>query len=105
MFFPIGTENLNAVYHECKHCSADWEIIGINLGLSVSTLAIIKRDNPTSCEHCMLQMVSKWLQKESEKCVPSWRSLCQALCDVNRSTADQIAENHNVTDYRKFKGY
>ena len=79
-------------------------MIGLELGVASTTLAIIKKDNPNSCEQCMLHMLQKWLKKENEKCIPSWRSLCQALHNVDRSTADQIAHKHDVTDYVKRKG-
>ena len=97
-------ENHGEVYQDCKHCSAQWDMIGLNLGVSSSTIAIINRDNHDSCERCMLQMLTKWLQKENEKCVPSWRSLCQALWDIDRSTAILIAEKHHVIDSMKQKG-
>ena len=49
----------------------------------------------------MLVMLSRWLKRENEMCVPSWRSLCQALLDIDRATANMIAEKHHVTDYIK----
>ena len=47
----------------------------------------------------MSEMLSKWLRKENEKSIPSWRSLCQAIYSVDRDTADQIAKKHHVADY------
>ena len=80
-------------------------MIGLNLGVASTTIAIIKRDNPDSCEQCMYQMLAKWLQRENEKCVPNWRGLCQSLeAEVGNSTADQIAEKYCVIDYKKQKG-
>ena len=52
----------------------------------------------------MFEMLAKWLKKENEKCIRSWRSLCQALCSVDKATADQIAEKHHVTDEENNKG-
>ena len=92
------------VYQECEHCSADWDMIGIKLGVSSTTIAIINRDHPNSSKLCMLHMLAKWLQRENDRCVPNWRTLCQALCAFNKSTADQIAEKHHVTDYMNMKG-
>ena len=97
----LGINDLNEVFQDCKHCSAKWEEIGLNLGVYHSTLDIIKTDNPLKCEKCMSEMLSKWLKKENEKCIPSWRSLCQALYNIDRSTADQIAEKHHITIYTK----
>ena len=80
-------------------------MIGLNLGVTSTTIAIIKTDNPNSCEQCMYEMLSKWLQRENEKCLPSWRSLCQSLCAVvGKSVADQIAKKYRVTDYSEEKG-
>ena len=52
----------------------------------------------------MSNMLAKWLQKVDEKIIPNWRRLCQALCDVDKATADRIAEKHHVTDYIKQEG-
>ena len=52
----------------------------------------------------MYQMLAKWLNKENEKYIPSWKSLCHALYNVDRATADEIAEKHHVTDYAKQEG-
>ena len=80
-------------------------MIGLHLGVASTTIAIINRDNPNSCEQCMYQMLAKWLQRENEKCVPNWRSLCQSLCAVvGKSAAHQIAKNPCVTDDSEEKG-
>ena len=80
-------------------------MIGLHLGIASTTIAIINRNNPNSCEQCMYQMLAKWLQRENEKCVPNWRSLCQSLrAEVGKFTADQIAEKYCVTDYSEEKG-
>ena len=104
MYF-IGINDLNDVFQECKQFSAKWDMIGLNLGIASTTIAIINRDNPNSCERCMYQMLAKWLQRENEKCVPNWRSLCQSLrAEVGKSPADQIAEKYCVIDYSEEKG-
>ena len=80
-------------------------MIGLNLGVASTTIAIINRNNPNNCEQCMYHMLAKWLQRENEKCVPNWRSLYQSLCaEVGKSTADKIAEKYRVTDYSEEKG-
>ena len=52
----------------------------------------------------MSEMLAKWLKRADETSIPNWRSLCQALHDVDRSTADQIAEKYHVADSIKQKG-
>ena len=82
-------------------------MIALNLGVVPTSIAIIKRDNPSSCEDCMFAMLAKWLKRENEKSVPNWKSLCQALSNVDISykpTADRIAKKYNVSDYNKKKG-
>ena len=92
------------MYQECKNCSAKWQTIGLNLGIPHYILDIIKKDNPADAEQCMSEMLAKWLKKVDEASIPNWISLCQAICDVDRSTADHIAQNHHITDYNKRKG-
>ena len=92
------------MFQECKHCSANWEEIGSNLGIPYFTLAIIKKDNPVDCKQCMSEMLANWLKRENEKSIPNWTSLCQALHRVHKPTADKIAKKHYVTDYAKQKG-
>ena len=60
------------MYQECNHCSAKWETIGLNLGIS---RYIIKKDNPADCEECMSEMLAKWLKKVDEASIPNWISL------------------------------
>ena len=98
LIYILGIDDFNKVYQECKQCSAKWEEIGLNLGISKSSLDIIQTDYH-NCEECMFEMLSKWLKKENAKCIPSWRSLCQAIYSVDRDTADQIAKKHHVGDY------
>ena len=53
----------------------------------------------------MYQMLAKWLQRESETCVPTWRNFSQALrTEVGKSTADHIALKYHVTDDSKQRG-
>ena len=99
-----GIHNHNDVYQECKHCSANWYTIGLNLGIPQYDLDIIKEDKPLNSKLCMSEMLARWLKRVDQKPIPSWRRLCQALCDVDKTTADQIAENYHVTDYNQQKG-
>ena len=78
-------------------------MIGLNLGVPQHTLVRINLDC-SNCTQCMSEMLAKWLQKVDETSIPSWRSLCQALFDVDRSTANQIAKKYHITDYNKQKG-
>ena len=105
MFYFIGINDLNEVYQECKQFSAKWDTIGLNLGVASTSIAIINRDNPNSCERCMYQMLTKWLQRENETCVPTWRNFSRALrTEVGKATADQISLKYHVTDGSKQRG-
>ena len=101
----IGIDDLNDVFQKCKHFSAKWDMIGLNLGVASTTIAIINRDNPNSCEQCMYEMLAKWLQRENGRCMPTWRSLCQSLeAEVGKSAAYEIAKKPCVTDHSEKKG-
>ena len=53
----------------------------------------------------MYQMLVKWLQRENETCVPTWRNFSRALrTEVGKSTADEIALKYHVTDCSKQRG-
>ena len=80
-------------------------MIGLHLGIASSTIAIIDRDYPNRCERCMYEMLAKWLQRENEKSVPTWRSLCQSVSAVEgKSAAHKITKKPCVTDDSEDKG-
>ena len=73
----------------------------MTLGLKDSTLSIIKENNPSSVEQCLLDSIKQWLQCNYDvkrHGPPSWRVLVAAIDDPagghNRALAMKIAEDH-----------
>ena len=72
-------------YVKRKH-AADWKDIGIELGLSLSTLNIIERDHPLKSEDSFIAMIDKWTQLTGDDA--TWKALEVALTNVNRQKLD-----------------
>ena len=65
-----------------KHAT-DWYDIGIELGLELDVLNIIKKDNPLECEACFQNTLDKWLKLNTDNA--TWKTLEVALTNVNRA--------------------
>ncbi len=71
----LGPDNLRAVLTELVDVCADWENVGLELGLNSGTLDGIKgpfKDH----RDCLRDMLKKWLNTSPG---PSWEGLVQAL--------------------------
>ena len=68
-----------------KH-AADWKNIGIELGLSLSTLDIIERDHPLKSEDSFMAMIDRWIQLTVNDA--TWKALEVALTNINRQKLD-----------------
>ena len=64
-----------------KKYAADWKDIGIELGLEIEGLSIIKKNNPSDCESCFQDMINNWLKLTVGA---TWKALEVALTNVNR---------------------
>ena len=43
----------------------------------------------------MSKMLAKWLKRKTVKQhYPTWRKLCQVLCNIDRTAAEKIARHH-----------
>ena len=65
-----------------KHAT-DWYDIGIELGLELEVLDIIKKDNPQQSATCFQETLNMWLQLNSDNA--TWKTLEVALTNVNRA--------------------
>ena len=63
--------------------AADWEDVGIELGLDLDVLDIIKKDNPHQSETCFKKTLDKWLKLNTDDA--TWKTLEVALTNVNRA--------------------
>ena len=56
--------------------AADWNVIGILLGLPSGTLDIIEHDHVHKATHCCNAMLKKWLEMDT---TASWEKLFTAI--------------------------
>ena len=54
-----------------------WFQLGLALLIDISTLEVIKRDNPHSTDDCFRSMVVTWLRGSNP--IPCWNALAEAL--------------------------
>ena len=66
-----------------KKYAADWKEIGLELGLQLDTLKLIKKSNPLQVDDCLENVLEKWLQL-NRKGTCTWKMLEVALTNVNR---------------------
>ena len=66
-----------------KKYATDWYDIGIELGLELDVLDIIKADNPQQSVNCFQKTLDKWLKLNTDDA--TWRTLEVALTNVNRA--------------------
>ena len=93
-YVQTGINDYNEVYETGKQFSPQWDDIGSNLGIRRYTLDVIATDNQR-CEDRMSKMLAKWLKRETVKQpYPTWRKLCQVLCNIDRTAAEKIARHH-----------
>ena len=65
-----------------KH-AIDWYDIGIELGLELDVLDIIKEDNPQQSVACFRKTLDKWLKLNTDDA--TWKTLEVALTNINRA--------------------
>jgi len=61
--------------------ATNWYEIGIELGIELCVLDLIKKDNPQQSVHCLLKVLDKWLKVTDN---PTWKILEVALTNVTR---------------------
>jgi len=64
-----------------KKYAADWEDIGIELGLQLDILNIVKQNNPLRVEGCLKDVLDRWLKLTPNA---TWKVLEIALTNVRR---------------------
>ena len=74
-------KNLNR--YVTKKYTTDWYDIGIELGLELDVLDIIKKDNPQQSVPCFQKTLDKWLKLNTD--AATWKTLEIALTNVNRA--------------------
>ena len=75
------------------HDLTNWRLLGLQLGLSDSTLTSIEKDRHYNTADCKIDMLAAWLKKKdnvSQKGDPSWSRLKDAL---RRMRENMIADS------------
>ena len=93
-------EDWNAVVSAVGPLTAQWDDLGHKLGMHHDTLAIIAsgKDTPSLC---LNETITQWLKLNyitDRYSRPSWRSLAEAVVDLNKSLFLKIASDHEVKD-------
>ena len=57
--------------------SADWEDIGLMLGLNQGSLNSIKGNYPSQCKKCFREMIKLWLKQIRP--LPSWSAIAEVI--------------------------
>ena len=64
---------LNAIWE----IRAEWQNLGLSLGIPYSDIEVIKKDSPGDAEDCFRAVIRLWLTREDPK--PTWAALVEAL--------------------------
>ena len=76
--------------------SADWEDIGLFLGLGPGQVDIIKTDNPSDCQDCFREMIKVWFKQQVDP-PPSWSAIVEALDDLgHNSLAQNLRDKYQI---------
>ena len=57
---------------------AEWESVGLGLGLEQSTLDAIRKDCPADSSACMRRVFAKW--DDSQTSEYSWKKIAKVVC-------------------------
>ena len=94
-------EDWNAVVSAVGPLTAQWDDLGRKLGMHRDTLDIIARNNKEITGLCLNDTIAQWLKLNyitDKYSPPSWRSLAEAVVDLNKSLFLKIARDHEVKD-------
>ena len=74
--------------------NSDWITLGLQLGLHMRTLNVIKQNHPRDAYRCLVECLAKWLQRADDvdyKGMPTYIALADALDAINqKASADHI---------------
>ena len=75
---------------------ADWQSLGLELGLLYPTLECIEEEKRGVVDKCKTKMLATWLQQQdnvTKKGIPCWRTLKVALENIGeKELASEIGE-------------
>ena len=101
-----GIQDLNNVLELLKKCGFSekrWFDLGLVLGLSKNTLDTIKADHPQNTRQCLIECLSKWLERADDvdsKGGATWDSLSDALRSMDEiAVADKLDQESELSLY------
>ena len=92
LIINIGEEDSRAVTDKFKDLSARYYQFGTNLNISPGELDGIR--NEISIHDLLQEVVLEFLRSPREKYKPTWRTIVDAVFDINPALAKEIAEHH-----------
>ena len=69
---------------EVLHDLNDWKMLGLQLGLPISTLIAIEKDTGGQIDDCKMKMLALWL-RGATFAPPSWQVLQDALRKIGET--------------------
>ena len=82
------------MFKECRLFAARWDLLATYLNISRVTVEEIGRDEHDVAD-CLQKLLSVWLKRESpDQSLPSWRVLCEAIQELDRTVSERIAAEH-----------
>ena len=88
-------DDWDAVVSAVGPLTTQWDDLGRKLGIHRDTV-ITKGNNTPGL--CLNETITQWLQLNYSYSRPSWRSLAEAVVDLNKSLFLKIASDHEVKD-------
>ena len=88
-----------------KKYAAEWEDIGLELGLQLNTLEIFSKNHQKECVLCFRSTLNEWLNLKPNA---TWRMLEVAITNVRRASngldpvTDLYGEYYTVSDVALF---
>ena len=69
--------DLNTVQDALQSAASKWYALGLQLGLSATTLHEVELEREKESSYYLNEMLKSWLEREDPR--PSWRALIEAL--------------------------
>ena len=92
-----GSDDHGEVLDSVKSLSAQWRRLSSKLGLEISSLDRIEKDNPGDCMMCLDKALVEWLNLNyncSKHGRPSWKRSATAVKDLDYALFERIVKEH-----------
>ncbi len=100
IFEFVDIDSLGSIIQELRRpISPHWQEFAIQLGLSHSTMEIIRLNYPNNATLCLQEVLAAWLRLDYDYQRlgrPSWRKIAEAVESFNRRLFHTILTNHRM---------